>query len=88
MYNKGPAHDLCTDIEELGNHALCVILQREDATEGDEDMHVVVGIANLRHLGESHQQEHCYDDESDDKIGRYQHTQVGVLQYLKLSVAQ
>ena len=62
---------ICAPIlEELGNHALCVILQREDTAEGDEDMHVVVGIAYPRHLHQTDEDEHGHNHQTDDKVGR------------------
>ena len=51
-------------------------------------MDIMILIAYLRHLGETDGQEHHRNHHANDQIRRHQHTQVGILQRLKLSIAQ
>ena len=86
--DERPAHDLRSHIEELGNDALAVILQREDAAQRGQEVNVAVAVAVLWHLGEKDDEEHGHDDQSNDEVGRDEHAQVLLLHGLKLRVAQ
>ena len=82
--DESPAHDLCTDVEELGNDALAVVFQREDAAERGHEMDFLVLVAVLRHLHEQDDEEHGHDDQSDGQIGRDEHREVGFLHRVEL----
>ena len=51
-------------------------------------MDIVVTVTYLRHLHKTYQQEHGHNHQSDNQVGRYQHTEVGIFQGLKLRIAQ
>ena len=68
MDDKGPAHNLSTHIEELGDDTLTVILQREDAAEGDEGMDIVVLVTYPGHFSETDDEEHHHDDKTYNQI--------------------
>ena len=42
-------------------------------------MYVVVGIAYAWHLDQSDNDKHGHDDKANDEVGRYEHTEVGIL---------
>ena len=42
LYNKRPAHDLHTNIEKLGDDTLAIVVDREDALQGRQEVDIVV----------------------------------------------
>ena len=82
--DEGPAHDLRTHVEELGDDALAIVSEGEDAAQGGHEMDVAVLVAVLGHLDEHDDDEHGHDDESDGQIGRDEDGEVGLLHGVKL----
>ena len=60
--DEGPAHDLYTDIEELGNDPLAVIVDAQDALQRGQRVYVVILIGIVGHVGAPDDDEHQGND--------------------------
>ena len=56
LNNKGPAHDLSSDIEELGDHPFPIAGDGQDPFQDLSQIHRVVFIPVFGHLGEVDQE--------------------------------
>ena len=88
MYNKRPTHDLHTDIEELGNDSLTIVVDREDTLQGGQEVDVMVLVSVLRHVSKPDNGKHDGNDGTDGQIGGNEHTEVAVTHSAELSIAE
>jgi len=68
--DESPAHDLCADVEALGDHALDVFLIAEQAAERPSDIQSVRLVLRVRHLDDGDQDEEHEDHQADAHVGR------------------
>ena len=85
LNDESPAHDLCADIEELGDNSFAVMLAMEDAFQGRDKINLVLLILVERHFGNPDDDQHHYDDNTYDEVGGCQCLQVCIPDCFKLT---
>ena len=88
MYDKGPAHHLCSDIEELGDDALTIVLYAQQFSERLSQWLSAVGVAVLRHLCHSYQHQQQDDNCTDEDVRLDEHGKVVRLHQFELCIGQ
>ena len=71
-------------VEELGNDSLAVTGLGKDALQGWDEVDVVVLFTVLGHPDQTDDNQHEQNDQANGQIRGYQHTEVGLLDGLKL----
>ena len=74
------------DIEELGDDTFAIVIDGEDATQGGQEVDVVVLVAVLGHVGKPDNGKHDGNDGTDGQIGGNEYAEVGVAHGAELSI--
>ena len=88
LNDEGPAHDLCSHIEELSNHTFAVAAQTKNALDGWEEVDVVALVGILRHLFEKDDEEHDDDDDADEQVRGDEYAEVAILHGIEFGRAK
>ena len=83
-----PAHDLCTDIAELCQHALTVMVSVPQAPHGRAEIDVVALVTVLRHLDTGEDNEHADDNKSYGEVWPDEDGEVAVTQCCELLIGE
>ena len=87
LYDKRPAHNLRTDIKELGYHSLTIMRQAEDVPDGRNEVAVLL-LCVFRHTHNHQQKDHKENHHAYYQVRLYENAQVGVSHHGILGLAE
>ena len=66
--DEGPAHNLRTHIEKLGEYAFTIVWHAKDAAQGRHEVNLVAFLAVLWHIGEQDDEEDGEHNQTDNQV--------------------